>query len=36
MDEDEEDVAMILALHNNKRPNHDGFVICRERPRRGR
>jgi hypothetical protein len=25
----EEDIAMILGLHVNKRPKHGGFVFCR-------
>lgn len=29
--EEEEDIAMILALHKNKRPKHGGSVFGRER-----
>jgi hypothetical protein len=34
--EEEEDIAMILALHKNKRPKHGGSVFGRERLRRAR
>ena len=27
----EEDVAMILAMHINKKPKHDGSVFCRKK-----
>jgi hypothetical protein len=32
--EEEQDIAMILALHKNKQPKYNGFVFGRERLRR--
>jgi hypothetical protein len=34
--EEEQDIAMILALHKNKQLKYSGFMFCRETLRRAR